>query len=60
MNAAMHAARRFALLFALGLLAACSTTRPWLNQPLAPSARVESTPAFKPMLPVGAPPARRR
>jgi NTE family protein len=60
MKAALHAARRFALLFALGLLAACSTTQPWLNQPLAPSAQVEPTPALKPMLPVGAPPGSPR
>ena len=53
-NAALHAARCFALLFALGLLAACSTTRPWLNQPLVPSAQVEAAPALKPMLTVGA------
>ncbi|HEY1391968.1 MAG TPA: patatin-like phospholipase family protein [Methylibium sp.] len=56
MNAALYAARRVALVIVLGLLGACSTTRPWVNQPLAPSARLESTPALNPMLPVGAPP----
>jgi len=56
MNAALCTARRVALLIALGLLAACSTTRPWVNQPLAPSAQIEFTPALQPMLPVGAPP----
>ena len=55
MDVYLHAFRRFALLFALGLLAACSTTRPWVNQPLTPSAQAESPPALKPMLRVGAP-----
>ena len=55
MNAPLHAARRFALLFALGLLTACSTTRPWVNQPLPPSAQAESLRPLKPMLPVSAP-----
>ena len=54
-NAALHTARCFALMFGLGLLAACSTTRPWLNEPLLPSAQGESTPALKPTLTVGAP-----
>jgi NTE family protein len=57
MNAALHAVRRVALLIVLALLGACSTTRPWVNQPLAPSAQLESTPALQPMLPVGGPPA---
>jgi NTE family protein len=56
MNAALHAARRLALPLILSLLAACSTTRPWLNQPLAPSAQLESTPAVEPMLAIGAAP----
>ena len=56
MNAALSAARRVVLLIALGLLGACSTTRPWVNQPLAAVAQLASTPALKPMLTVSAPP----
>lgn len=56
MKAALQIVRRCAVLIAAGLLAACSTTRPWINQPLAPSAQLQTTPALKPRLPVDAPP----
>lgn len=46
--------RRVVMLLAVASLVACSTTRPWLNAPLAPTAPVLATPALKPMLPVGA------
>lgn len=47
--------RRFVLLLAVSLLAACATTRPWLNKPVAQSAPVEAPSAFEPMQPVGSP-----
>jgi NTE family protein len=45
--------RRLAVLLAVCLLAACSTTRPWLNAPIGASTSAEVAPLAKPMLAVG-------
>jgi NTE family protein len=51
-----QAARRCVLLCAAVALAGCSTARPWINEPLAPSTPVSYAPALKPMVPVGTSP----
>ena len=43
MRRVLDAGRRLAALLAIALLAACSTTRPWLNAPIDPAAAVEAS-----------------
>lgn len=47
----LEGARSFSVLLAVSLLAACSTTRPWLNAPIETSASVDGARVLKPMVP---------
>lgn len=52
-NAWLAGARRCASVAALVLLAACSTTRPWLNEPIGATTPAPAAPGPERMLPVG-------